>query len=110
MTITEKIEMYTNKKHFVDGISKVFETLSNTGGVKKISYELYEKDVDETTAYFYEYIVVHFEGGAKSPINANGNSNAANFRAISRLIDGGYYDEVKYYEDMEASGFERVAL
>lgn len=110
MTIAEKIEMYTNKKHFVDGISKVFETSSNTGGVKKISYELYKKDVDETTTYFFEYIVVTFEGGGKSPISVNGNSNSANFRAIGKIIDGGYYDEVGYYEGIEESGFTRVAL
>lgn len=107
MTIAEKIEMYTNKKHFVDGISKVFETLSTTGP-KKISYEVYKKAINENTTYFCEYIVVTFEGGGKSPINVNGNSNSANFRAIGKLIDGGYYDEVEYYKNMEESGFERV--
>lgn len=110
MTITEKIEMYKNKKHFVEGISEVFETLSNTGGIKKISYELYEKVINENTTYFCEYIVVTFEGGGKSPINVNGNSNTANFKAISKLINGGYYDEVEYYKGMEESGFERVIL
>jgi len=52
-----------------------------------------------------EMLVVHYGKGAYAARNATHNSNAANFREIGRLLDGGYYDEVKSLEDLEATAY-----
>lgn len=108
MTTAEKIEMYKNKKEFIERISKVFEQPSGTG-VESVNYEVYliEKLGIE---HFYEYVIVNFEGGAKSVRNVNGNSNSANFRVIGSLLDGGYYEENFTYESLSEKGFELVVL
>ena len=92
MTIVEKIKMFEGKKAFVTGISKAFE--AHKTGIEFIEYEVYQKVVDDCT-YFKEYVVVTFNGGGKSVRNVGGNSHTANFREIGKLIDGGYYDEVR---------------
>ena len=40
---------------------------------------------------------MQFRGGAISVRNANMNSLTANLSELTRLLDGGYYDEVKEY-------------
>lgn len=107
MTMAEKMEMYREKKNFVYGLAMAFIKVPKGHTVEDIEYEVYKKDINGTP-YFYEWIIVHFKGGAISPTTVNGNSNLANFQAISPLIDGGYYDEVQYYQKMEAAGYERV--
>lgn len=109
MTIIEKVEMYKDKKVFVDNISKAFEAELAGSTVKKVEYEVYTKEFDGTT-YFEEYIVVTYNGGAKAVRNATGNSNTANFRTIGGLVNGGYYDEVERYINLENNGYERVAI
>ena len=109
MTIAEKIEMYKGKKQFVDSISKVFEQNPKYHSVTSIQYEVWSKEVADHT-YFEEWIIVHFDGGAMSPRRASGNSNIANFKSISYLIDGGYYDEVSDYVELSSRGYEFVVL
>ena len=109
MTTAEKIKMYTDKKNFVEGIAKAFIQVPKGHTVENVTYELYKKEINETTTYYYEWVIVHFRGGAISPVTANGNSNLANFQVISSLINGGYYDEVSYYNAMQDK-FERVSL
>lgn len=109
MTIEERIKMYKGKKAFIDNISRAFE-LSNTT-VNKVEYvvltnysDLFKMDV------YCEFIVVTFVGGAKSVRSISGNSDSANFREIGKLIDGGYYDEVNYYESLLDEGCTKVNL
>jgi hypothetical protein len=109
MTIAEKIEMYKGKKAFVDGLSAVFQNNPRGTTVTEIAYEVYQKEVENNT-YFREYVIVHFSGGSIAPRTVNGNSNHANLRAIGSLVDGGYYDEVEDYRNLEELGYERVIL
>lgn len=113
MTITEKIEMYKGKAAFVRDVSKAFEARSHKTGVERVEYEVYSKvfsgDTEENTC-FAEYLVVTFVGGGKSVRSANGNSNIANFREIGKLIEGGYYDEVRDYEIMLTRDFVKVEV
>ena len=110
MTITEKIEMYKNKRNFIKDISKAFETKPSKTTVTSVDYEVYKKEINEDTIYFAEYVIVNFFGGAKSVRTVNGNSNSANFRVIGELLDGGYYDEVRDYETIEDRGFSLVTF
>ncbi len=109
MTIAEKIEMYKVKKEFVDGLNDVFVQNPKYHSVKAIKYEVWSKETNGTT-YFEEWIVVYFAGGAVSPRRASGNSSIANFKSISCLIDGGYYDEVSDYTELSDRGYEFVVL
>ena len=110
MTITEKIEMYKRKKAFIDNVSKAFESCSVGTGVQSVDYEVYRKEISEDTTYFVEYLVVTFSGGGKSVRCANGNSHNANFRELGELLDGGYYDEVRDYEQILDRGFIKVEV
>ena len=107
MTIVEKMEMYIEKQAFVEGLSKVFAANSRKTGVTAVDYEVYRK-VEDNRDYFVEYIVVTFVGGGQSVRCANGNSLNANFSEIGKLIDGGYYDEIRAYEALTEEGFARV--
>lgn len=96
MTTEQKIEMFKKKKAFIDNISRAFELNEST--VTAIEYEVYSKyNPEYATTYYAEFVVVSFTGGAISVAIANGNSDSANFRAIGKLIDGGYYDDINYY-------------
>ena len=114
MTVEEKIKMYKEKKAFVDAINTAFQVEPRKHSVQSIAYEVFSKEVNNEFVtnhlYFQEYLVVTFDGGGVSVRNANGNSYTANFREIGKLIDGGYYDEVPVYKDMENCGFKKVDL
>ena len=108
MTIEEKIEMYKGKKAFVDNISKAFEA-SQSSSVIRIEYEVYYKEM-QGEPVFQEFLVVTLDNYTKSVRNANGNSNTANLREISVLADGGYYDELDYYDSIVNNGFSLVVF
>jgi hypothetical protein len=117
MTFEEKTEMYKNKKAFVDGISKVFETNFVGASVSSVDYEVYKKDfnvvidgIEEVRTGYAEYIIVNYIGGGKSVKRVNGNSNTANFRAIGTMLDGGYYAEMKEYSELTEEGWELIPL
>jgi hypothetical protein len=107
LTIEERMHMYKGKKLFIDHISKVFEDEYLQSNVAKVSYEVYVKQIDDETAYYTEFAVVTFVGGGKSVRVISGNSNNTNFQEIGKLINGGYYDELGYYESVKA---ERIKL
>lgn len=102
MTIEERIDMYQHKKLFIDGISKVFEIEALQSNVKKIEYEVYSKQFNEDT-FYTEFIVITLGSGTKSMRTVSGTSVNGIFREIGRLIDGGYYDELKYYKSVVES-------
>ena len=110
MTISEKIEMYKGKQAFINYLSKAFESRPAGSSVAKVEYEVYEKEIDESTTYFAEFLVVTFDGGAKSVRNVNGNSNMTNLVELGKLVNGGYYDEVEYYRSLTNNGFSLVVF
>lgn len=109
LTHEERIEMYKGKKLFIDNVSKVFEIASLQSNVAKVSYEVYMKQIDDETMYYSEFVVVTFQGGGKSVRIISGNSNNATFREIGKLIDGGYYDELEYYNKIRTT-YTKVEL
>ena len=110
MTYEERIDMYRHKKLFIEGISKVFENKSLMSNVDSIDYSVLTKVIDESTTDYREFIIVTFTSGTRSIRTISGNSNNANFKEIGNLIDGGYYEEIKYYEDLLANGYTVVEL
>lgn len=110
MSIEEKIEMYGRKKQFVENINEVFQMEPKCGSVEGVTYEVYTKDHGEGRVEFREWVVVHFDGGGKCPRVVSGNSHTANFRVIGEMLNGGYYDEVRFYESQLENGYTRVEL
>lgn len=105
-----QMAMFKEKKSFIDGISEVFETHPVGIAIESIDYEVYRKVITDDIDYHVEYVVVNFTGGVKSPVVVTGNSNIANFKVISRIISGGYYDEVLEYEALTEQDFVKVEL
>lgn len=107
MTVEERIKMYKSKKAFIDNLSRALELSSTT--VTKVSYEVYQKDFNGQT-FYEEFIIVTYYGSSIAVKRVNGNSDSANLRSLAALVDGGYYDEVRYYEELTEYGFTKVDL
>jgi hypothetical protein len=113
MTVDEKMNMFKEKKAFIDNISKVFEAKPVGSSVESIKYEVYKKLINReegAITYFTEYLVVTFVGGEKAVRIANGNSNIANFQELGKMIECGYFDEVLDYDALSDCGFEEVSF
>lgn len=108
MTVAEKIEMYKRKKAFIDDLSKALR-MRACMAVTQVEYEVYKKTENDSD-YFEEYLVVTFNGGAKSVRCANGNSYIANYVEIGKLLYGGYYDELPRYKALVEEGFTKINL
>ena len=107
MTFDEKMTEYAKKADFIKALNPVVsDAISN---ISNIAYEVYE-NVTAEHAWFKEYLVVTYLGGAKAVRNCTGNSLSANFQELAKLLDGGYYDEVAYYSSLVPNGWERVDL
>ncbi len=66
-------------------------------GIRSIELDIFKTE----DKGIYEYIVVTFRGGAISVRNANINSMSANLRELSKLVNGGYYNEVETYKNLK---------
>ena len=66
-------------------------------GIRSIELDIFKTENGKT----HEYIVVTFRGGAISVRNANINSMSANLRELSKLVNGGYYNEVETYQNLK---------
>lgn len=106
MTINEKIEMYKEKKGFVEKLSEVFENYRPKGSsVSKIEYKVFSKD-----NIFQEWILVIYDGGAFSPLLVNGNSNTANYTVIGRVLNSGDYELEDMYLSLLDEGYKEIDL
>ena len=110
MTMEEKLEMYTEKKQFVENINEVFQMEPGCPSVEGVSYEVYSKDYGAGRVDNREWIIVHFYGGGKSVKVVSGNSNIANFKVIGTMLAGGYYTEVYTYQKQLDDGYTKVEL
>jgi hypothetical protein len=109
MTVEEKIEMYKEKKKFIENLNDMFQMEPRCPSVEGVTYEVYQKlyiDVFD----FREWVIVHFTGGGKSIKIVSGNSNIANFKVIGGMLAGGYYSEVQTYQEQTNNGYEKVEL
>ena len=109
MTMEERINMYSEKKLFIDALDTVFKMKPVGSLIEKISYEVYQREINGDLK-FKEWLVLHFEGGAMLAAQVTGNSNIANLRAISTYLDGGYYEEVRMYNFLQDLGWELLVL
>ena len=109
MTFEEKVKMWSEKKVFIDALDAVFKMKPTGSLIEKISYEVYQKEINGDLK-FKEWLILRFEGGAMLAAQVTGNSNIANLRAISTYLDGGYYEEVRMYNFLRDLGWELLTL
>lgn len=81
-----------DKKRFVEKLGNTFDSIRQYTSVAKIEYDYFSDGIE-----IQEYAVVTYYGGACAVINCQANSMSAIFRAVGKLLDGGYYDEVTKY-------------
>ena len=105
MTYEQRIDMYKHKKLFVDSISKVFELEELYSNVIKIQYTVLTKySFSLERDVYFEFVVVTFDSGAQSVRHVSGTSNNGIFVEIGKLINGGYYDEIPFFNDLINEG------
>ena len=94
-----------NKVKFINDLNKVIPAYKS--GIKKIEYRVFRydffKDEFDGKTYYQEYLVITYDGGALGVRSCNGNSFAAIFEELAKMLDGGYYDEVQDLHNCENS-------
>ncbi len=110
MTMEEKIEMYNEKKKFIENLNDMFQVEPKCPSVEGVTYEVYTKDYGEGRIDTREWVIVHFTGGGKSIKVVSGNSNIANFKVVGTMLVGGYYAENYTYQKQEEDGYTKVDL
>lgn len=107
------LEMYLEKKQFIENLNEVFRIEPGCASVEGISYEVYQKEltgVFEGITDYREWVIIHYTGGGKAPKITTGNSNAANFIVVGSMLHGGCYEQVSMYQEQEDLGYKRVDL
>lgn len=77
-----------NKVRFINDLSTII--LKYKSGVKSIEYKVFKHTEYD---WYQEFLIVNYDGGARTFRNCNGNSFSAIFEELARFLDSGYYDE-----------------
>lgn len=110
MTAEEKLEMYKEKKRFIENLNDLFQIEPKCGSVVGVTYEVFTKDCGDGRIDTREWITVHYTGGGRAPRLVSGNSHTANFVVIGTMLNGGHYDDVRMYESQYDNNYVRVDL
>ncbi len=110
MTMAEKLEMYKEKKRFIENLNDVFQIEPKCGSVVGVTYEVFTKDFGEGRIDTREWITVHYSGGGRAPKLVSGNSHVANFAVIGTMLNGGHYEDVRMYESQYDNDYVRIDL
>lgn len=97
MLTESQIKSLTKKVYFVKGLNEVIPVYQTN--VASLHY-----DVFVNGAYYDEYLVIDYVGGAHSYRRCNGNSISAICEEISGMLDSGYYAEERDYNLVKSSG------
>lgn len=99
MTNLDRKDRLQNKVQFVNKLSEAIT--AGIPGISRVEYAVLE--YPDRPNCVEEFAVVIFAGGAKSVRCCTGNSNLANFEEISKLLVGGYYNEVEWFDRLSAT-------
>ena len=113
MTVEERLKMYREKKNFIYDVSKAFAFTTKGHTVEGIRYEVLFKKTEYEYGpefHFSEWLTVHYFGGTEAHCCISGNSNSANFRAIAKMIEGGYYNENEHYLTLRSKDWKILDL
>ena len=107
------LEMYAEKKKFIENLNEVFSIEPGCAAVAGVSYEVYQKELTgifEGITDYREWVIVHYTGGGKAPRITTGNSNIANFVVVGSMLQGGCYEQVRLYEEQLETGYQRIEV
>ena len=94
------------KKDFVDRVAYAIAGQPRIS-IAAIEYQVWEKK-DNPNCYL-ELLKIIYDGGAYTIRSVLGTSQSGIFKEIGDLINGGYYAEVKTYNEMVESGkYEQI--
>jgi hypothetical protein len=110
MTLEEKLNMYREKKQFIENLGYAFQVRPGCASVEGVDYEVYTKQFSDRLSETREWVIVHYVGGGKAMKIVSGNSNAANFVVIGSMLQGGCYEQVRMYEEQVEQGYKKVDL
>ena len=110
MTLEETLQMYREKKQFIENLGYAFQVRPGCASVEGVDYEVYTRQHSNQLIETREWVIVHFVGGGKSVKLVTGNSNIANFKVIGSMLVGGYYTEVYTYQKQVEDGYTLVVL
>lgn len=80
------------------------------GFFPEISMLSYYAFIKKGTPYIEEFVVLEWENGAKCVVSNNANSLSATARNVTRMLDGGCYDENERFDElMNSNEWERIA-
>lgn len=107
MLTAERKKELAGKIKFVKDIEAA--VLNNIKNVAAVNYEIYEHNDEKEASWVEERLVVVFKGDAISVRNCNSTSCAGILKAIATLVQGGYYSEIPYYEELSKhSDYHRI--
>ena len=94
---------YAGKKEMVKDLAEVYKNMA-WSDISDIELKKYAKG-----NYEEEFIVLTWSNGAISTANNNMNSLSATARNVARMLDGGVYENLEFYEEvMESSDWVEV--
>ena len=109
MTVSEKLKMYREKKQFIYEIARTFIKVPSGHSIEDVKYEVFFRETESRTE-IEEWITVQYKGGAEAHRMAHGNSNAANFQQVAKMLDGGCYEYNGWYDRLAECGFKKLDL
>lgn len=93
----------------IKSLSSVFADCASVGypfgSARKVEFVIYVSPSAGGGYHHDEYLKITFFGGSCTFRRANVNSNAANFREIGKLLDGGYYSELDDVAELQRKGY-----
>lgn len=109
MTQNERMVMYQNKEAFIQRLNLALTDPAPKGSnLINLRYEVYagQTQSDPSRTYYEEFVVLVFPS-VECPICTNGNSDTANLRIVANAINGGAYEDVRFYEQIKST-MERI--
>lgn len=103
MSSNDRMHMYWGKQRFINNLNTALTDPVLVPNIREAAYEVYSKQISEDTVNYLEFLVVTFVSGAVSVRAVTGNSNNANYEELGKLLNGGYYDEVDFYNSVRAN-------
>jgi len=88
-------ECYLEKINFVKELSDTIVKVQHN--IISIHYDVFVNEDDRAEE---EYLIIEYNGGAKTARNCFGNSCSAIFVEISKYLNSGYYSEVDHYNTL----------
>ena len=109
MTRDERMVMYRNKEAFIQRLNLALTDPAPKGSnLIDLRYEVWSGQAksDPSKTYYEEFVVLVFPA-VECPICTNGNSDTANLRVVAGAINGGAYEDVRFYEQIKST-MERI--